>query len=248
MKDSGYESFAAITPRRAAGYSPGPQGVVNAQYIDMSIPYAAGAMYSTVDDLLRWQLALFGKKLLNDASLKKMHTAGLKDYGFGVAVQQKDGHQVISHGGGIPGFNSQLSYYPEDRVVVVALSNLNGPGADAIVDKLGALTHGAKVVLPSERVSVAVPKAVLEKYIGTYELRPGFNMWFTVRDGQLISQATGQPEFPLVAESQTRFAPTAFEASLDFQLDAQGKVTGFLLEQGGQKTLARRIADSPPAK
>jgi CubicO group peptidase (beta-lactamase class C family) len=248
MKDSGYESNSALTPQRAAGYSRSPQGVVNANYIDMSIPYAAGAMYSTVEDLLRWQRGLFGRKLLTEASLAKMHQAGMSDYALGVTVHKKASHPVIDHGGGINGFNSQLAYYPEDQVTLVALSNLNGPGADAIVDKLGALTHGGEVVLPSERKSVDVPVAVLEKYVGTYELKPGFNLWFFVRDGQLISQATGQPEFPLVALSQTRFVPTAFEAALEFQLDDAGKVTGLMHEQNGRKTPAKRISDTPPAK
>lgn len=248
MKDSGYDVNATILPQRAAGYSRSPQGVINSQYIDMTLPYAAGSMYSTVEDLLRWQRGLFGKKLLNETSLKKMHSVGLKDYAFGVAVSKKDGHDVIGHGGGINGFNAQLSYYPEDQVTVLALSNLNGPGADAIVEKLGALTHGGAVVLPSELKAVTVPKEVLEKYVGTYEIHPGFNLWFSIRDGQLISQATNQPEFPLAAESQTRFHPTAFEAKLEFQFDAQGKVTGVVNDQNGRKTLAKRISDKPPAK
>lgn len=248
MKDSGYDVNAVILPQRATGYSRGPKGILNSQYIDMTLPYAAGSMYSTVEDLLRWQRALFGKKLLNEASLKKMQSVGLKDYAFGLAAQKKAGHDVIGHGGGINGFNSQLAYYPEDQVTLVALSNLNGPGADAIVDKLGALTHGGEIVLPSERKSVAVPTEVLAKYVGTYELRPGFNLWFFVRDGQLISQATGQAEFPLVAVSPTRFVPTAFEAELEFQLDGDGKVTGLIHEQNGRKNSAKRISDSPPAK
>ena len=248
MKDSGYDSSAAIIPQRASGYMRSPQGTINASYLDMSIPYAAGSMYSTVEDLVRWQRALWGKKLLSEASLKKLTAVGLKDYALGVVVQKKGGRDVIGHGGGINGFNSQLAYYPEDQVVLVALSNLNGPGADAIVDKLGALTHGGEVVLPTERKAVDVPLATLEKYVGTYELRPGFNIWFVVKDGKLVSQATGQQPFPLVAESQNRFSPTAFEAKLEFQVDAKGNVTGVTLDQGGRKTPAKRTSDTAPPK
>src|SRR5215831_8992385 len=69
MKDSGYDSNSAVILRRASGYSPGPSGPVNAGYIDMSIPLSAGGLYSTTEDLLRWEQGLFGGKLLSPASL-----------------------------------------------------------------------------------------------------------------------------------------------------------------------------------
>ncbi len=74
MNDSGYDSNSAIILHRAYGYTPGPNGPVNAGYIDMSIPFSAGALYSTTHDLLRWEQGLFGGKLLSAASLKKMTT------------------------------------------------------------------------------------------------------------------------------------------------------------------------------
>jgi CubicO group peptidase (beta-lactamase class C family) len=65
MKDSGYDSNSAIIPGRASGYSPGPGGLVNAGYVDMSIPFSAGALYSTTEDLVRWEQGLFGGRLLS---------------------------------------------------------------------------------------------------------------------------------------------------------------------------------------
>src|SRR5215831_12154293 len=72
MKDSGYDSNSAVIPRRASGYTNGPNGPVNAGFIHMSVPFAAGALYSTTEDLLRWEQGLFGGKLLSAASLQKM--------------------------------------------------------------------------------------------------------------------------------------------------------------------------------
>lgn len=80
MNDSGYDSNSEIIPHRAAGYMPGPNGSVNASYIDMTIPFSAGALYSTTEDLLRWEEALFGGKVLNAASFKKMTTPFKDDY------------------------------------------------------------------------------------------------------------------------------------------------------------------------
>ena len=78
----------------------------------MSIPHAAGALYSTTEDLLRWEQGLFGGKLISAASLAKMTTPFKSDYALGVTVQTASGSKVVQHGGGIEGFNTFLAYYP----------------------------------------------------------------------------------------------------------------------------------------
>ena len=245
MKDSGYDNHTTLIPQRASGYMQGPEGPRNAFYTDMSTPFSAGALYSTVGDLLLWERALFGKKVLSDESLKRMTTPVKGDYGFGLFIHTRAGHKVIEHSGGISGFNSHLAYYPDEQIVVVALSNMSG-GADAVAGKLGPLALGEVVTLPSEQKSVAVPKGVLEKYVGTYQIAPKFEIWFTIDGAQLVSQATGQPKFPLVAESDTVFHPIAFEAQIEFQKDASGKVTGLMLKQNGRTIVAPRTSDSVP--
>ena len=82
MKDSGYDSNSAVLAHRASGYSPSPHGPVNAGYIDMTIPLSAGGLYSTTEDLLRWEQGLFGGKLLTPTSLEKMTTPFKEDYAF----------------------------------------------------------------------------------------------------------------------------------------------------------------------
>ena len=101
MRDSGYDSNQAIVMHRAAGYGPGPNGPVNSRYVDMTVPYAAGALYSTTEDLLRWERSLFGGKVLSKPSLKKMTTPGKGDYAFGLEVGSQSGRSVIQHGGSI---------------------------------------------------------------------------------------------------------------------------------------------------
>jgi CubicO group peptidase (beta-lactamase class C family) len=71
MKDSGYDSNTALIPHRAAGYVAGKSGYEHAGFIHMSIPHGAGALYSTTEDLLKWEQGLFGGKLLRAASLER---------------------------------------------------------------------------------------------------------------------------------------------------------------------------------
>lgn len=163
MKDSGYDSNSAVIPHRAAGYSPSPIGPVNAGYIHMSIPHAAGALYSTTEDLLRWEQGLFGGKILSAASLQKMITPFKNDYALGVVVQNGSGGKVVQHGGGIEGFNTSLAYYPDDKLTIVVLANINGPVVGEISSKLAAVMHGGTVTLPGERKEIALSKSTLEK-------------------------------------------------------------------------------------
>jgi CubicO group peptidase (beta-lactamase class C family) len=145
MRDSGYDSNPAVIPHRASGYTSGAGGMENAGFIHMSIPHAAGALYSTTEDLLRWERGLFGGKVLSAASLQKMTTPFLGDYAFGLAVRTVNGRKVIEHGGGIEGFNTFLAWYPEDRLTVAVLANVNGRAPEELAGKLAALVHGENV-------------------------------------------------------------------------------------------------------
>jgi CubicO group peptidase (beta-lactamase class C family) len=109
MRDSGYDSNAAVIEHRAAGYSPGPAGPVNAGYVNMTIPHGAGALYSTTHDLLKWERGLFGGKLLKPASVAKMTTPFKDNYAFGLVIRNSGGLKNIWHNGGIQGFNASLA-------------------------------------------------------------------------------------------------------------------------------------------
>ncbi len=234
MKDSGYDSHSAVIARRAAGYSRTPNGQVNAGYLDMSIPFSAGALYSTTEDLLRWEQGLFGGKVLSAASLTKMTTPFKQDYAFGLGVSTKNGRKVIEHGGGIEGFNTQLTYYPGGKLVVVVLANLNGPFAGQIAGNLASVAHGEKVVLASERKEVTISPKVLAQYVGTYELSPSFSIVMTLEGGQLMTQATNQEKLPIFAESETMFFLKAVDAQVEFFKNDKGQVTHLVLHQGGR--------------
>lgn len=144
MSDSGYDSNFLVISRRASGYSPGAGGPMNAAFVHMTIPHAAGALYSTTADLLRWNQALYGGKVLSAASLKKMTTPFMNNYGFGIVILAGTRTRYW-HNGGINGFNSFLAYYPESRVTVVVLANVNGPAADELGGKLSLLALGESV-------------------------------------------------------------------------------------------------------
>jgi len=242
MKDSGYDSSSAIIPQRASGYVPGPKGVVNADYVDMSVPFAAGGLYSTTEDLLRWEQGLMGGKLLSPASLQKMTTPFKNIYALGVGVSTMNGHKVISHSGSVDGFYTELEYYPEDKLTVVVLANLMEQAPEGIARKLAAVAHGENVPLPTATKEITVSPAVLESYVGTYELKPSFNLVVTFEDGQLMMQATGQLKVPIFAESETKFFLKVVDAQVEFFKNEKSEVTYLMLHQNGRDIKGAKIS------
>ena len=242
MKDSGYDSNTAIIAHRAAGYTSSAAGPVNADYVHMSVPHAAGALYSTTEDLLRWEQGLFGGKLISATSLAKMTTPFKSDYAFGVMVQTAGGRKVIQHGGGIEGFNTFLAYYPDTKLTVAVLANLNGQAPNQIAATLADLAHGGTVQLTSERKEIALPVATLAKYVGTYEVAPGVNMLMRLVGDHLTTQLGGQRQIPVFAESETKFFLKVVDAQVEFFTDASGAVTHAVMYQNGGERRARRIS------
>ncbi len=240
MKDTAYDSNSAIILHRASGYSPSKDGIINAGFINMTIPFSAGGLYSTTEDLLKWERGLFGGKILSSSSLKEMTTPFKENYGFALFISPVHGHTKIDHGGGIEGFNTEVAYWPDDQLSVIVLVNLNGSAPDEIANQVAATIHGEKVTLPSERKEITLSPEVLRGYIGTYSMAPGVDLNVTLEGNHLVTQMTGQEKIPIFAQAQTLFFVKVIDAQLEFKKDASGKVTQVTLHQGGHDMVARK--------
>ena len=123
-------SHYRIIPDRTRGYEIYDGQYINARYMSMSRPHAAGALVSTVKDLATWNQALFGGKIIAKDSLKKMLSSGklntgeLTNYGYGLRIGDRRGERIYSHAGGIFGYTAFTSYHSESGVFIGILSNL----------------------------------------------------------------------------------------------------------------------------
>jgi CubicO group peptidase (beta-lactamase class C family) len=114
---------------------------------DMTLPFAAGGLYSTVEDLYRWDQALYTEQLMSQESLHMMFTphAMLSNlgisYGYGWFVREVNNRLVLSHSGGIEGFATEMRRYPDDKVTIIILSNRDTTDVIAVGNQI------ARVVL-----------------------------------------------------------------------------------------------------
>jgi len=174
MTNSGYDNHAPVLHKRASGYKKTPDGFVNAAYLDMSIPYAAGSIYSTVEDLFKWDQSLQEDKILSAESKRLMFTPGLGNYGYGIRITDqpigKTGQKIktIGHGGGINGFNSLLLRAVEKQQTVMILDNVNlGQHHGKITNAIISILNGQPVEPPKRSIAETLYKIAIEKNVAS---------------------------------------------------------------------------------
>ncbi|HLL70405.1 MAG TPA: serine hydrolase [Pyrinomonadaceae bacterium] len=172
MKNTGYDHYDAILPKRASGYQKTPAGYTNAPYLDMSIPYAAGSLYSTVEDLYLWDQALYTDKLIPAKSKELMFKPFLDNYAYGWTITKaalgKETVNAVAHGGGINGFNTYLVRYPDQKNLIVLLDNTSqGASLNRITRDLTSILYNQPVEMPKQSIAEVLMKTITERDVAS---------------------------------------------------------------------------------
>ena len=170
MKNSGYDHWGAIISKRSIGYTKTPRGYETAPYLDMSIPYAAGSLYSTVEDLYLWDQALYGDKILTAKSKELMFKPNLDNYGYGFVMRKislgpnKLEVPVIQHNGGINGFSTTIVRLVNDKRLIVLLDNTErGQYLDKIASNIASILYDQPYEAPKQSIADTLLKTILGK-------------------------------------------------------------------------------------
>jgi CubicO group peptidase (beta-lactamase class C family) len=172
MKNTGYDRYATILNNRAAGYQKTADGYMNAPYLDMSLPYAAGAMYSTVEDLYLWDQALYTDRVISAHAKELMFKPNLSDYAYGWVVKTtslvtgKESVPKIAHGGGINGFSTVIVRYPAQKHLIVLLENTSqGRSLETLETELTNILFNQPHNLPKMPIAEELRKTIDAKGI-----------------------------------------------------------------------------------
>ena len=246
LSDTGYDWTKTVIPRRAAGYTGVGAALANTAPLDMQHPYAAGSLYSTVEDLLKWDQALYTTKLLPEASKQKMWTPVLSNYAYGWNVADPaanlfGGHRRIAHGGGINGFSAMIVRLPDTRMTVIVLCNNDSGSASTVARDIMAIYYGHKYDVPIVPTAVKIDPKILDQYIGEYELKPGTGLTVTRQGNHLSVQPSGGRALEVQASAETKFFATSPAITLTFIKGPDGRVTHVVISQGGGDIQARKI-------
>ncbi|MFT6921241.1 MAG: CubicO group peptidase (beta-lactamase class C family) [Crocinitomicaceae bacterium] len=176
MKDSGYDNHEDILKNRATGYEKQGRDYVNSSYLDMSIPYSAGSIYSTVEDLFKWDQSLYTTEILSKDYMTLYFEPQISAwgnshyaYGWGVGYAQignsTDSILAIGHGGGINGFNTNISRTTSNNSLIVLLNNTGGAPLNAMTEAILGIMHGKEYDMPKQSVADAVLEVIDDKGI-----------------------------------------------------------------------------------
>lgn len=201
---------------------------------------AAAGLWTSANDLAQYilevQLSLQGKAnhVLSQQLTQQMVTPGKGSWGLGLQIGGSDSNRYFSHGGVNEGFESLFVGYENSGDGAVVMTNAEGGSqlASQVMSSIAA-EYKWPDFHPTVRTIVKVDPSVLERYVGTYKLAPTFSITFRLAGDQLMTQATGQPEFPVFPESKTKFFLKVVDAEIEFVPDERGAISYMVLHQGG---------------
>lgn len=225
MKNSGVDKTGATIPGEAKGYELHKKTYQPAQSIQLDAAYAAGAIYSTVDDLYRWSLALSSTNLLFDASKAKMFTSYSfteEHYGYGAIMDSFFVYPRIWHSGGIDGFTAQLVRFPESKITITLLSN-NEADCTGIANMLSGIMLDKTVAEPFKPEAVQQNVTMLKKYTGKYNTKDPVEI--ILKGHTLYRHRPQGKDVALKSEGVNKFAyADNSQRHVEFIVDTSGNV------------------------
>jgi len=270
MKNTGVHSWHLNLENEASGYSYKDGEFHKAMKWDMSRVGGAGALYSTVADLYRWNEAIFNGKILSESSLKaaftpvelndgSMANAMGAEYGYGWMSFEVRGLKQIGHSGGFDGFNAYLTRYPKQNFTVAVLTNClpPRPPKEGSVGLIAAAGAGAIAyfylweqmdTIKSFSEDTTVASDVYDDYVGRYNYGTyGGILTVTREEDKLFAEMTGQPKIEIFPRSETEFFWKVVDAQITFVRNEEGEVVHAIHHQGGMEIKAQKLKEEMPA-
>ena len=218
---------------------------------DMSWAGGAGSLYSTVDDLHKWNQALYGGKVISEKSLQAALTPVVlngnvptpQKYGYGLGLTTYRGMDIVTHSGGLHGFLTQLAYYPKEKMTVVMFTNTSEPEINFDPNKIAEAFVWNKLDSQSSFSQSKVKPANLEQFTGRYEMTNVGVLTVTTSEDRLFAQLSGQPKFEIFPSSENEFFWKVVDARLKFVKNENGEVNKAILLQNGQQLEAKKLAE-----
>jgi CubicO group peptidase (beta-lactamase class C family) len=241
MKDSGYDHSEIVLENRAEGYVNIGGEVLNASYIDTSFPNAAGALYSTVNDLHNWYLALTSGKVVSQKLWEEASSTQVDNYGYGFMEGNLYGYRRIYHGGTVNGFKTMINIFPDPDLTVIVLSNLETAEIERINRDLSAITFGEEYEVPQPEEFIEIDDEILESYTGKYAADNGYTVEVSREQDYLILSLMGQPKLEVFPLSETEFSPKGSGLVVEFRPGVDGNVSGMKVTQERRSLEAEKV-------
>lgn len=205
----------------------------------LSGAYGAGALYSTTEDIYRWNKALDAEKLVSKNTMKKIFSKHVSfegvplHYGYGWFINDGPHGQEIHHGGNTYTFTSMLKRYVDKDLSIIILNNSRAYDVEALAKTLADISLGKKYEMPKKKTVVKVDNKVLNSYLGKYSVEHIGTVNITNEGNRIYCELPAQPRYEIFPESQNKFFLRVARTEIVFNTDSVGKVTGIELHESG---------------
>jgi CubicO group peptidase (beta-lactamase class C family) len=245
MTNTAYEGYERGTAPRASGHSGASGHYEPSAPLSMALPYAAGSLVSTVDDLARWDAAVSSGKLLKAASWQQAFApytlvgGAPTRYGYGWMVGTVQGAPAIGHGGGINGFRTYAWRLPSEKVYVAVLSNSDSGmvAPEIVANKIAAIAIGKPY---REFTAIKLEPKALEAFAGVYRIDDKATRTFRAENGRLVMERSGRGNVAVQPFSETGFFVPNTLDYMEFGRGASGEVEQVTYYQGEKAEVQRR--------
>lgn len=238
MKDTGFDHHDTVLKNRASGYYKNGASYITANFIDMSVAYSAGAIYSTVEDLYIWDQALYTEKLLPKKYMDLLFDKHIpvygRHYGYGWEIGEmskgnsNDRVQVVNHSGGINGFNTLITRIPADKSSIILLNNTSGAPLYHISKAIGGILYDQPYDFPKKSMAHSLSDVIDENGISAAllfykEIKDSSNYHLDENEMNFVGYGLLQSDRPKEAASIFKLNMEAFPNSFN-TYDSYGEV------------------------
>jgi len=237
------------------GYELTDGQIRKAGMMSYSYLHAAGGICTNIDDLAKWNNAVFGGQVISRASLdgcltpNKLNNGQSSGMGMGWFVDTLYGQPYLYHGGGIYGFVNHTLFLPKENLYVAVLRNFVNRSTDTrrIAEAIAGIVLGEDVTGKATK-TISLSAEQLSRYVGLYKFDDDSVRRIMLIDGRLYYGIDENRKVEIFPESQTRFYQPGGRVEIEFQLDDRGEVVSVVATAGKQsKTGVKQLRSSDPS-
>jgi CubicO group peptidase (beta-lactamase class C family) len=248
MQDTAHDGNALVLIKNvASGYTPvGFDGFEKVSYLDWTIKTGNGSLYSTLEDLYKWDRALYTEKLLKRSTLEKIFTPHVENVGYGWFLGKRLNRKVTRMSGRSPGFQCEIHRYVDDDVCVIVLGNNYSGAASFMISDIAAIAFNEPYETFTVNKNLKTDEKVAESYLGKYQGGADFfvaNASITLekRDGHLAMRWSMGGLSWLVPITESRFYDRSFGGRVTFVKNSQGEISHLIYRSVGTDFQANKV-------
>lgn len=256
MKHSGIFGSGGIPKNLANGYTYGDIGwektlggvsltaghLKKLPHLPLAPPAGDAGLYSTVDDLYRWSQLMDGSKLVPAQEAAEVFTPGLEGYGYGWFIDRGFERRRFGHTGALPGYTSELIKFPDDKITIIIVNNLDRARLGRIRRDVCAIVLGTPYDMPVRGKVIKLTVAQAEPLVGDYKMADGEMLTIRNEPDYLTAEIKGRYLAGLIPLSPTEFYMPLADGRVIFTLDAGGRAVKINTRYSGEDHIGVRIS------